>query len=219
MPKKKVTNNTKGYEADQQISKSSLKNLVLNTDQVVQADSTERVSKLETHWTAKSLFQSTIKFKAWRKKYSKSGAITAKNPVPYRGTASVLFTQVHKGVTQAPDNHSVSIMFSGLKFAKEYFKGCIEVQYKGHYYYIEKPSLSKTTIRVRCSCKDFYFCGAYPDYINRCILGPKPKPYVRKTPPPSQGGRNYRNPRKISMLCKHIFNALRYLKSKGLVKP
>ena len=45
MPKKKVTNNTKGYEADQQISKSSLKNLVLNTDQVVQADTTERVSK------------------------------------------------------------------------------------------------------------------------------------------------------------------------------
>ena len=216
MPNK---NNSKGYEADQKISKSKLKDVVLATPGLLDVEDTPRVNKLETHWTAKSLFESTVKFKAWRKKYSKSGAIVPKNPVPYRGTASVLFNQIHKGITQAPDDHRVVIMFSGVKFAREYFKGCIEVTYKGHTYYIEKPSLSKTTIRVRCSCKDFYFCGAYPNYINRCIVGPKPKKYTRKTPPPSQGGRAYRNPKNQSMMCKHIFNALRYLKSKGWVKP
>ena len=105
------------------------------------------------------------------------------------------------------------------RLAREYFKGCIEVTYKGHTYYIEKPSLSKTTIRVRCSCKDFYFSFALWDYMQRAIVGPKPKKYTRKTPSPEQGGRAYRNPRKIPGLCKHIFNALRYLKSKGWVKP
>ena len=105
----------------------------------------------------------------------------------------------------------------GVKFAREPFKGCLEVDYKGHTYYIEKPSLNRSTIRVRCSCKDFYFVFSYADYINRAILGPKPKAYKRKTPPPSQGGRPYKNPDKISGLCKHVFHLLQYLKAKGYI--
>lgn len=206
------------YKAEQQASKQSLKNLVLSTPEVVQADNTQRVSKLETHWTAKSLFQSTVKFKAWRKKYSKCGPIKMSKPIPYRGTASVLFSALIKGVTQYPDNHKCTIMFSGLKFAKEPFKGCIDVEYKGHTYYVQRPSLSKNTIRVRCSCKDFYFVFSYWDYVNRAILGPKPKAYKRKTPPPSQGGRPYVNPDKIPGMCKHVFQFLQYLKAKGYVK-
>lgn len=217
MPKK-YDNGDPSYKTDQKVAKQSLQNLVLQTTNVVQADKTDRVSKLETNWTAKSLFLSTIKFKAWRKKYSKCGKITMARPIPYRGTASVLFSASIKGVTQYPDDHRTSIMFSGLKFAKEPFKGCIDVEYKGYTYYIEKPSLSKTTIRVRCSCKDFYFCFSLWDYLQRVILGPKPKAYKRKTPSPSQGGRPYVNPDKIPGLCKHIFWLLQYLKSKGYVK-
>lgn len=206
------------YKDDQRVSKERLKNLVLSTNDVVQVEDTDRVAKLENDWTAKSLFDSTIKFKAWRKKYSKSGAIKARNPIPYRGTASILFNQVQKGITQAPDDHRVVIMFSGLKFAREKFKGCLEIEYKGNWYYVEKPSLNKTTIRVRCSCKDFYFSFGIWDYLQRAIVGPKPKKYTRKTPPPSQGGRPYRNPKKIPGYCKHVFNALKYLKAKGFIK-
>lgn len=205
------------YKEEQAISKQSLKQMVLATQDVVQAHKSERVNRLETHWTAKSLFQSTVKFKPWRKKYSKCGAIKMQKPIPYRGTSSVLFSALIKGVSQYPDTHKCTIMFSGLKFAKEPFKGCIDVEYKGTMYYVEKPSLNKTTIRVRCSCKDFYFVFSYWDYVNRAILGPKPKKYTRKTPPPSQGGRPYVNPDKIPGLCKHVFQFLRYLKSKGYI--
>ena len=217
MPKK-YNNDDSAYKSDQQVSKQNLKNIVLQTTDVLQADNMDRASRLETHWTAKSLFQSTIKFKAWRKKYSKPGQIKLARPIPYRGTASVLFNALIKGVTQYPDDHRVVIMFSGLKFAKEPFKGCIDVEYKGHTYYVEKPSLNKTTIRVRCSCKDFYFCFSLWDYMQRAIVGPKPKAYKRKTPPPSQGGRPYVNPDHIPGLCKHVFWLLQYLKSKGYVK-
>lgn len=216
MPKK-FNQEDSAYKSDQQVSKQRLKNIVLQTTDVVQADNLQRAERLKTHWTAKSLFQSTIKFKPWRKKYSKCGNIKMAKPIPYRGTASVLFNALIKGVTQYPDDHRVVIMFSGLKFAKEPFKDCIDIEYKGHIYYIEKPSLNKTTIRVRCSCKDFYFCFSLWDYLQRAIVGPKPKAYKRKTPPPSQGGRPYVNPEKIPGLCKHVFWFLQYLKSKGYI--
>lgn len=217
MPKK-YDNDDAAYKAEQTASKAKLKDVVLQTQDVLQADSMDRVNRLETNWTAKSLFQSTIKFKPWRKKYSKCGKITLHRPIPYRGTASLLFQATIEGVTQYPDKHKTILMFSGLKFAKEPFKGCIDVEYKGHVYYVEKPSLNKTTIRVRCSCKDFYFCFSLWDYLQRAIVGPKPKAYKRKTPPPSQGGKPYVNPKHIPGYCKHTFWLLQYLKAKGYVK-
>lgn len=206
------------YDQDKKTSKSKLADLVLATPDIANINNPERVARLKTHWTAKTLFDSTIKFKGWRKNYSKSGEIKSFKIIPYRGTGSVLFTQLVKGISQAPDNHKVVIMFSGIKYAKEKFKGCIEINYKGHTYYCEKPSLNKHTIRVRCSCKDFYFCFSLWDYIERAIVGPKPKKYIRKTPPPSRGGRPYVNPDHIPGFCKHAFNFLKYLKSKGFVK-
>lgn len=206
------------YKADQHVSKENIKDLALSTPGVVDAYNSDRADRLANNWTAKSLYMSTISFKAWRKKYSKPGNIDLKKPIPFAGTSSILFNATMKGVTQYPDLHRVAIMFSGLKFAKEPFKGCITVEYKGKVFYAEKPSLSKTTIRVRCSCKDFYFCFSLWDYLNRAIVGPKPKKYTRKTPSPSQGGRPYVNPGKIPGLCKHIFWLLKYLKTKGWVK-
>lgn len=205
-----------GYDSDQDVSKEKLSTLVLDTPGVRDAYDDARINRLVNNWTAKTLFRSTVKFKKWRKNYSKSGKITAHQPIPFRGTGSILFTQLHKGVTQAPDNHKVVIMFSGLKFSDKSFRNCLQVEYKGSTYYIEKPKLSKTTIRVRCSCKDFYFCFSLWDYQTRCIVGPKPKKYTRKTPAPPVG-RPYRNPKKFPGLCKHVFNALEYLKSKGYV--
>lgn len=205
------------YKADQHISKENIKDLALSTVGVVDAYNSDRADRLANNWTAKSLYASTISFKSWRKKYSKPGNIVLKKPVPFAGTSSILFNATMKGVTQYPDLHRVTIMFSGLKFAKEPFKNCIDVEYKGKVYYVEKPSLNKTTIRVRCSCKDFYFCFSLWDYLNRAIVGPKPKKYTRKTPPPSQGGRPYVNPGKIPGLCKHVFWLLKYLKQKEWV--
>lgn len=206
------------YKADQHISKENLKDLALSTAGVVDAYNSDRADRLTNNWTAKSLYASTIAFKSWRKKYSKPGAMTLRKPTPFAGTSSVLFNATFKGVSQYPDLHRVTIMFSGLKFAKEPFKNCIDVEYKGKVYYVERPSLNRTTIRVRCSCKDFYFCFSLWDYLNRAIVGPKPKKYTRKTPPPSQGGRGYRNPGKYVGFCRHIFWLLKYLKQKGWVR-
>ena len=206
------------YKADQQTSKQNLKDLVLRTKDVREIDNElPRVDRLANNWTAKSLFASTVSFKSWRKKYSKPGSMVLRKPVPYRGTSSVLFNATFKGVSQYPDTHRVVILFSGLKFAAEPFKDCLHVEYKGTVYYVEKPSLSKTTIRVRCSCKDFYFCFSFWDYLNRAIVGPKPKKYTRKTPPPSQGGRPEVNPNHFVGYCKHTFYLLKYLKQKGWV--
>ena len=219
MPKKTYSDGSDAtYKEEQKTVKSRLQGLVLQTQDVQTAHRMERASKLENQWTAKSLFQSTINFKAWRKKYSKAGQIVLHKPIPYRGTSSILFTATVTGVTQYPDKHRVLLMFSGLKFAKEPFKGCIDIEYKGHTYYVEQPSLNRTSIRVRCSCKDFYFCFSLWDYLQRAIVGPKPKAYKRKTPPPSQGGRAYVNPGHIPGLCKHVFWILQYLKSRGYVK-
>lgn len=62
------------------------------------------------------------------------------------------------------------------------------------------------------NCADFFYSWAWGNYYNgKCLYGPPPKPYRRKTnwmPP--------RNPGSIIGVCKHIYNAWDYLKRQGL---
>ena len=66
-----------GYDSDKDVSKEKLSTLVLDTPGVRDAYDDARVNRLVNNWTAKTLFRSTVKFKKWRKNYSKSGKITA----------------------------------------------------------------------------------------------------------------------------------------------
>ena len=88
---------------------------------------------------------------------------------------------------------------------------------KGETKGMELLSLSKNPIQVRCSCEDFYYTAWYYDKRHKVLLGPKMKPYVRKTPPPP-AGLPYRNPRKLPIFCKHILQLVNRLRAEKILK-
>jgi hypothetical protein len=74
------------------------------------------------------------------------------------------------------------------------------------------PNLDKTTVRVRCSCKNFYFMFEYWNKVNNSLAGGPHKTYVRKTTTYPE-----RNPEHLPGMCKHLVRILISMKSEKLV--
>jgi len=173
-------------------------------------------------WTIRSLYQSGLRLSPTRANVAKSPAIRVDTIIPFAGVNSALFQLTLKGITQVssngyPVNHKVNLLFSGLNVTNEEIKGYIKVTDNTGTYFIEPPTANNTEVRVRCSCHDFYFTWGIWNFLQGAIFGNKPRPYVRKTPSPPQG-RPFRNPMHYSGGCKHVWNAVNYLKQNGFMK-
>lgn len=167
-------------------------------------------------WTLKELYQSSIKLSSTRIKPNESPVKKLESIIPFAGVNTVLFQLSMRGVTQQYVNHRINILFIGLDFSTEFKEGYLKIEDKTGTYYFSKPSLGNTQIRCRCTCHDFYFTWGIWDFNNGALFGNKPRPYKRKTPPPPKGY-PYRNEKKIPGLCKHLFNAMKFLQSSSLV--
>lgn len=161
-------------------------------------------------WTVKGLLASTSKFKSWRERgYSSSKSRHIVKVIPYVGTNMFVCQQEHFGMT-VNAHHMINLAFYDMEVTAEempldFF---MVVSYKGRNWYVEKPDLSKSHFRCRCTCPDFYFRFAYWNWKQNAIFGPKPRQYVRKT-----RTRAPVNPRGIPGFCKHIHNALLLMQS------
>jgi len=80
------------------------------------------------------------------------------------------------------------------------------------------PSISKDRVIVRCSCPAYYFYNIAANIKAKANVGSQFKPYVRKTAPPSWGGRPYKNPNDIPACCKHIVSLTNHLTNLGKIK-
>ena len=85
-------------------------------------------------------------------------------------------------------------------------------------YCLTVPEFSNFAINVNedvlfvANCADYFYTWAYYNAKSgRCLYGPLPKTYIRKTQtrPP-------RNPLHVPGVCKHIFNAWAILRNSGL---
>lgn len=132
--------------------------------------------------------------------------------VPFKGTNSVLISLRAWGVTQA-SLHNVTLYFQDVDIQTEdpnstdYF----QIQYKGVMYWVHKLDKFRNPLTSRCTCKDEFFTWAYYKYNAKCLYGPKPRPYIRKTTwmPP-------RNAHGLIGCCKHVHNAWAILRNSGL---
>lgn len=75
------------------------------------------------------------------------------------------------------------------------------------------PSIELHDVRVRCSCKAFYFYYSYWDKQNQTLSGPNPTPYVRKTTYLPE-----KNPRHIPGICKHLVRLAIVLRNEKLIQ-
>jgi len=109
-----------------------------------------------------------------------------------------------------PDNHFVLKKWWFLTLGAKHF---------------EKPIMNKANFLINCTCPDFYYTWGIWVYNKGDLIGQKPPPYKRKTPPPGipapgwpNGGYPYRNPGKHPGGCKHVYNSIQLLRIKGYLK-
>lgn len=160
-------------------------------------------------WSAKDLLDSTIKFAGWRKAYTSSVTRRLVKVVPFIGTKSVLF-HFNSRATSGKTSWDVFFFFSELEITVEsQGKSFMKVTYKNEDHWIEKPSMKKTPLRVRCSCPDFRYRFAPWNEKEGAIYGGKAAKYTKKTNRPVQ------NPQHTPGMCKHLVNALLWLQTNG----
>lgn len=76
---------------------------------------------------------------------------------------------------------------------------------------VGKPSLSRSTVQVRCSCPDFQYTFAPYCAKSGALYGSPPPMYVKKTDRPS------RNPGGLPGVCKHLIVLGAFLADNGFV--
>lgn len=185
--------------------------------------------------TYNALFASTIRLAPWRRsirsnnvlvsRQRREGVGNAVSVVPFKGTSTVLFMFSWKPDTQlgktkrTGGTHNVILSFSNVEIRNEddkpedvyLYKDYIPLDYKGEKYYIRRITESQCPLQVRCTCMDYYQTWRWANFKARCHYGPLGAKYIRKTPPPSQGGRPYKNPKLLPGVCKHIMQSMRLL--------
>ena len=176
-------------------------------------------------YTANALLKSTQKLAAWRGAgYANSEGMYFVQCIPFKGMGSVVYQWRHKPSpikrnkdgsmpkTRKPSHYDVYLEFQQVSFAEEGDEipsdnTWAKIDYHGETYYFEKPRIDRNPIRIRCSCADFEFRGAWEAFKNGMLYGGRPKKYVRKTPAPPEG-RPYANPTHVPMMCKHIYASI-----------
>lgn len=186
--------------------------------------------------TYNSLFASTIRLASWRRNIRSHNQLVVRqrrgtsigsgiSVIPFKGTNTLMFQFSWKPDTQLGQTkntggtHNVILAFSNveIKGADEapdeayLYKDYIPVEYKGEMYYVRRITERTSPMQVRCTCMDYYQTWRWANFRARCHYGPLGAKYIRKTPPPSQGGRPYKNPQMIPGVCKHIMQSMRVL--------
>ena len=116
--------------------------------------------------------------------------------------------------------YKTSIMFEDitserLNRGEKCLKGFMKIRSpKKKLYCVEKPTMSKTKVKVRCSCEDFFFTYAFWNKGKDGLYGGPLKPYKRKTT-----DRPERNPKHVPGMCKHLFKLVDELRVNKVIKP
>lgn len=154
----------------------------------------------------KTLYHNATSISPYRSHYKMPGDPSyLEDIIPNMKTGEICFVFNNSGVTE-PTNHLTFISFLNTHFipAKDIEEPIDENTYysfshEGELYYAKKHKLTNT-VRVNCSCSDFYFTFSWWNWQRRCLFGKKPMPYTRKTTSYPE-----RNPQHLPGLCKHIY--------------
>ena len=172
-------------------------------------------------WSFEELYNSTIRFKPWRRNYTHNPKMGLTGVIPFVGTSSVLFQGFAHGLTQKAI-HKENILFSGVKIVKgkidddtkPHMMDYFEIKYRNEIYYVEKIDPRKHNVAVRCSCLDFFMCFSVWNLKKGCLYGSAPRPYRRVL----GSTRPYRNPGQYPGVCKHIWNLYSFIRASGYTK-
>lgn len=132
--------------------------------------------------------------------------------VPEVGMKAITFRGEMKG---SSSNYNTKIKFVRIKFYDEKAdagKNAVAVKTKGGEVYIKPLSASSDEVQLYCSCPDMRHTFAHQLDNEGSWIG-KPSSYQRKP----GSNRPPRNPTKAAGMCKHAWNLIKYLESKGYI--
>jgi hypothetical protein len=111
----------------------------------------------------------------------------------YKGTKLLQYYAVVKSQSE-PKGYSTIIAFSGVSDIGT------------------PPNLDSTPIRVRCSCRDYYFTYEWYNKRSGALAGGPHSVYTRKT-----ATRPERNPAHLPGMCKHLIRQIIVMRQHKLV--
>lgn len=106
------------------------------------------------------------------------------------------------------------IQFLGVKFIPPSATSTTFMGSDGQERSVEPIDLTKSNVKVRCNCLDFYFRFATWNYNDSSLWGRKP-PLYRKVP---GSNRPPVNPMRVPGVCKHIIRLVEHLQQIGIVR-
>lgn len=128
-------------------------------------------------------------------------------------TKSVSYKMVVNGET---NNYQLNLQFFKVQYSDSKTADMKPIDSEGSKLFYKVPSVRNNPVHIKCSCPDFRFRFEKELYDAGGLVG-NWRRYTRKTPPPPVGY-PYANPKHLLGFCKHVWSALDYLRTKGLVK-
>lgn len=174
----------------------------------------ERVLQiLEEDSTPSELFQNIVTgFPKTRKRQHATQSVSISNvrytPYVENGTLLVEATATNEGKKYTP-----TILFNDVAYeAEDTPTNTTFLASNNEEYNILPIKLKDNTVKVRCTCLDFYHRFSTWNFQDDSLYGPKPPPYRRKTitRPPA-------NPMRVPGLCKHLIKLTRTLRGVKIV--
>jgi hypothetical protein len=137
--------------------------------------------------------------------------ITELTWLPFIGTKSLFI----RGLAQSGETgkeYKPLILFKGVNFHNERDQaGLVEIAASdGQQYLLEKLSLERNEVLIRCPCKDFTFRFSYYDHLDHSLYGRKGRRYVGQ-------GLWEANPAELPGMCKHLMKLARVIKQSGVM--
>ena len=135
--------------------------------------------------------------------------ITKISWLPFLGVKTLFV----KGLAQNENReYSPIILFKNVKYHESMDSPeLISLHTEGKNFFLEKLSLDRTDILVRCQCGDFYWRGNYADHLDKSLYVKKRNKYE------SLGLKPAVNPTNSPMLCKHLMKLVKALSESGII--
>jgi hypothetical protein len=179
----------------------------------------EQLALLTERSTQQELSQNTDNFEpATRKRQEATQPVIVKQLVtlPFVGTKTLnveAFISNTASKSKDPTN-DVRIIFNQVVFEDENTNENISFIAKdGKEYYMQPIDLGSHTVRVNCTCLDFFWRFKSYNAKDQSLAGNAPPPY-QKVPGSTRGPSN---PQRVPGLCKHLLKTFDALKESGMV--
>lgn len=195
---------------------SDAQELLLRLSEMDQTVTPRRRVRNLAKLTINQMMQST---QAMRAQQNPVGRVEYVGSKPLIRNRQIIFKFETRAKTPGVSKYRQTIIFHKVAFSDVRTADTpLEIKLEGgSSVFAQMPEIRTHPVSVICSCADFRFTWSWWLNRDKALVGSRPKPYTRKTPPPPIGY-PYRNPEELPGICKHIIACFAYLRRNKVIR-